>query len=85
MEAKGQGVTFHNRSDSVQHVLARYGDGESCKDRPQKEQLTLEKGDKIVLESGTDEVCWCASPVGKIGDCGDSWRKAKAGSFKRIF
>ena len=84
LKAKGKDVTFHNRSDTVQHVLARFGGGGSCKERPQKEQLTLQKGERVVLESGEEDVCWCSSSAGKIGDCGDTWKKAKPGSFKRI-
>jgi len=85
LEAKGQGVTFQNRSDSVQYVLARFGEGGACTERAEKEQIKLEKGEKIVLESGADDVCWCASSAGKIGDCGNAWKKAKPGSFKKIF
>lgn len=81
---KGDGVTFENKSQKTQYVLAVWGEGKSCDKMSEKSQLTLEPGGRSTVESGADRVCWCASTAGKVGSCGDAWRTAKAGSTKRI-
>lgn len=83
-EAKGENVTFKNMSAETQHILAVFGDGGQCSDMSNKEQLTLEPGEEMVLESGDSTVCWCSSTFGKIGDCRDSWNKTKAGKVQKI-
>ena len=83
LDAKGENVTFVNRSTRTQHVLAAFG-GESCGEAESKEQLVLEPKGREVVESGGAKVCYCVSPAGKIGDCGDTWKKAKAGSKVEI-
>jgi hypothetical protein len=32
-----------------------------------------------MVDSGDSKVCYCVSPVGKVSDCGDLWKKTKAG------
>lgn len=82
--AKGENVRFINRTGTTQHVLATFGADGKCADQPEKEQLALEPGEEAVVESGAATVCWCAASAGKIGDCGDVWRKAKPGSTQKI-
>lgn|GEM_PF-6468803 len=83
-EAKGENVTFKNMTADTQYVLAVFGDGGQCSEMSEKEQLAIEPGEEATVESGTSNVCWCNSTFGKIGDCRDSWSKAKAGKTLKI-
>ena len=83
-EAGGENVTIKNMTADTQHVLAVYGDGGQCSDMSNKEQITIEPGEEAVIESGDATVCWCSSTFGKIGDCRDSWSRAKAGKTLKI-
>ena len=76
-DSKSNGVTFHNRSRDTQNVLAVYG-GEKCEEMKDRAQLTIEAGQSAAVESGENQVCWCASTLGKVGDC-TTWAKAKPG------
>jgi hypothetical protein len=75
-------VIFRNQTRKTQHVLVRHGDGAECTDKAEKTQLELAPGESIEL-AAADNVCWCHSSFGKIGECAD-WRKAKPGSLQRI-
>lgn len=74
------GVLFVNRSRDTQFVLATF-DGEACGEMEDRAQLELAPGESATVDSGTSRVCWCASTIGKVGDC-TSWSKAKPG--KRV-
>jgi hypothetical protein len=76
------GVTFHNRSRDTQNVLAVFG-GEKCEEMTERAQVTVEPGQSAAVESGDNQVCWCASTLGKVGNCTD-WNKAKAGKSVTI-
>jgi hypothetical protein len=75
--AKSEGVTFVNRSRDTQNVLAVFG-GEKCEEMKGRAQLTIEPGQSAAVESGANQVCWCASTLGKVGNC-TVWSKAKPG------
>jgi hypothetical protein len=79
---KDQGVTFNNRSRDTQHVLAVF-DGEKCEEMKQRSQLQVEPGQSATVDSGEHQVCWCASTLGKVGNC-TVWSKAKAGKTVTI-
>lgn len=76
-------VAFKNMTAETQYILVMYGDGASCADKAQKEQLTVEPGDSVTVESGDSKVCWCSSTVGKIGSC-SPWSVTKAGKVQKI-
>lgn len=82
--AKGTDVTFINRSDRTQYVLAAFGADGSCSDMPQRENLVIDSKQMQTVQSGDSKVCWCSSRAGKIGDCTDTWKKARPGSKQRI-
>jgi hypothetical protein len=83
-QAKGENVTFKNRTADTQYLLIVFGDGGQCSEMSNKEQLTLEPGEETMVESGDSTVCWCSSTFGKIADCRDSWNKTKAGKIEKI-
>lgn len=83
-EAKGENVTIKNATADTQYVLAVFGEDGKCSEMSEKEQLTIEPGEEATIESGASTVCWCSSTFGKIGDCRDSWSKAKAGKTLKI-
>jgi hypothetical protein len=79
-EAKGENVTFINQSRRAQQILAAFGEGDSCSEKTQRENLKIEAGERVVLESGDSTVCWCAgSGKAKVGRC-QEWNRARAGS-----
>jgi hypothetical protein len=79
-EAKGENVTFINQSRRTQQILAAFGEGDSCSEKTQRENLKIEAGERAVLESGDSTVCWCAgSGKAKVGQC-QEWKRARAGS-----
>ena len=84
VEAKGDNVTFINKSRQTQELLTAFGADGTCTDMPTKKNLRIERGDQTVLESGGSTVCWCAGS-GKVpvSQCG-SWKRAKPGSKVRI-
>ncbi|HUP22605.1 MAG TPA: hypothetical protein VNB06_06655 [Thermoanaerobaculia bacterium] len=79
---KDQGVTFVNRSRDTQNVLAVYG-GDKCEEMTDRAQVTIEPGQNATVESGDELVCWCASTLGKVGNC-TVWTKAKSGKSVTI-
>lgn len=83
-QAKGDNVTFINKSRQAQELLTAFGGDGACSDMPSKENLRIEPGEQVVLESGASKVCWCAGS-GKVPvkQCGE-WNKAKPGSKVRI-
>lgn len=83
-EAKGENVTFINKSRQAQELLTAFGGDGSCSDMPTKKNLRIEPGERTTLESGGSKVCWCAGS-GKVpvSQCAD-WKKAKPGSKVRI-
>ncbi len=83
-EAKGENVTFINKSRQTQQLLTAFGGEGACSEMPNKENLKIESGEQMVLESGPNKVCWCAgSGKMEVTQCGE-WKKAKAGSKVRI-
>ena len=80
--AENEGVTFANRSRDTQNVLAVFG-GEKCEEMTQRAQVTIEPGQSAAVESGDNQVCWCASTLGKVGNC-TVWTKAKPGKTVTI-
>jgi len=82
--AAGENVTIKNMTADTQYVLAVFGEGGQCSEMSSKEQVTIEPGDEAVIQSGESTVCWCSSTFGKIGDCRDSWSRAKAGKTLKI-
>ena len=83
-EAKGDNVTFINKSRRTQQLLAAFGGDGACADMPKQENLKIEVGEQAVLESGSSKVCWCAgSGKVQVKQCGE-WKKAKPGSKVRI-
>lgn len=84
VEAKGENVTFVNKSRQVQELLTAFGGEVACAEMPNKKNLRIEPGEQMILESGGSKVCWCAGS-GKIpvSQCGE-WKNAKAGSKIRI-
>lgn len=83
-EAKGENVTFMNKSRRVQELLTAFGGDAACSEMPEKKNLRIEPGEEVILESGTSKVCWCAGS-GKVAvtQCGE-WKTAKSGSKVRI-
>jgi hypothetical protein len=79
---KDKGVTFVNRSRDTQNVLAVYG-GDKCEEMTDRAQVTIEPGQNATVESGDKLVCWCASTLGKVGNC-TVWSKAKSGKSVTI-
>jgi hypothetical protein len=79
---KDKGVTFVNRSRDTQNVLAVYG-GDKCEEMTDRAQLAIEPGQNATVESGDKLVCWCASTLGKVGNC-TVWTKAKSGKSVTI-
>ena len=83
-EAKGENVTFINKSRQAQELLTAFGGDGACSEMPNKKNLRIERGEQAILESGSSKVCWCAGS-GKVAvtQCAD-WKTAKAGSKVRI-
>ena len=84
VEAKGENVTFVNKSGRSQELLTAFGGTGTCSEMPSKKNLRIEPGEEAILESGGSKVCWCAGS-GKVpvSQCGE-WSKAKPGSKVRI-
>jgi hypothetical protein len=83
--AKGQNVTFNNIGTRTVHILACYGGDGECSQKTEKKQLVVEPGQKIVLESGSEAVCFCSSTASAITNCAEgTWLPAKPGSYKRV-
>jgi hypothetical protein len=80
--AEKKGVTFFNRSRDTQNVLAVFS-GEKCEEMKERAQVTIEPGQSAAVESGENQVCWCASTLGKVGNC-TVWTKAKPGKAVTI-
>lgn len=83
-EAKGENVTFINKSRQAQELLTAFGGDGACSEMPNTKNLRIEPGEQAVLESGGSKVCWCAGS-GKVAvtQCA-AWKTAKAGSKVRI-
>ena len=83
-EAKGENVTFINKSRQAQELLVAFGGDGSCSDMPTQDNVRIEPREQAVVESGGSKVCWCAGS-GKVpvSSCQD-WKTAKAGSKVRI-
>jgi hypothetical protein len=79
---QAQGVTFVNRSRDTQNVLAVFG-GDKCEEMTERAQVAIEAGQSATVESGDKQVCWCASTLGKVGNC-TTWTKAKPGKTVTI-
>ncbi len=83
-EAKGENVTFINKSRQAQELLTAFGGDGACSEMPTKKNLRIEPGEQTILESGSSKVCWCAgSGRAAVSQCA-AWKKAKPGSKVRI-
>ena len=84
VDAKGENVTFINKSRHTQQLLAAFGADAKCSEMPQKENLKIEVREQVVLESGDSKVCWCAgSGKTKVTEC-QEWKTARPGSKVRL-
>lgn len=81
--AKGEDVTFLNRTDETRYVLVAWGEAKACEDKDRTENFTLEPGQSFVLESGADRACYCVGRVAKVSQC-MAWDRARPGSIQRI-
>lgn len=71
------GVLFRNVGRDTQYVLATFN-GDKCGEMSDRAQLELAPGESQTVDSGDSRVCWCASTLGKVGNCSE-WSKAKPG------
>ncbi len=82
--AKKENVSFINKSNHTQQLLVAHGGDGECSEMPKTENLKIEEGETVVLESGDSKVCWCAgSGKNKVSEC-QEWTRARPGSKVRL-
>jgi hypothetical protein len=79
----GNGVTFVNDSDHSIKLWVRYGSDASCARLPKSQELKVDAGQTVALDSGSSKVCTCLE-VPSRNACAPGWNELAAGAKRHL-